>query len=76
MELPFAGTFFWIALLVYVITLCFAFLERSWEWVLVSGGALFPDTWYMSGYPLFPWIIVIPLLHFVLAGAFYIRHKK
>ena len=67
---------FYPLLLASVILFIYALIKRSWIWMLVSGVLLYPDAWYFSGYPPFPWVKFIPLIHAILAIILYLLSRK
>jgi len=67
---------FYPLLLASVILFIYALIKRSWIWMLVSGVLLYPDAWYFSGYPPFPWVKIIPLIHVILAIILYLLSRK
>ena len=67
---------FYPLLLASVILFVYALIKRSWVWMLVSGVLLYPDAWYFSGYPPFPWVKFIPLIHGILAIVLYLLSRK
>ncbi|TKC18883.1 hypothetical protein [Robertmurraya kyonggiensis] len=62
---------FYPLLLASIITFIYALIKRSWKWMLVSGILLFPDAWYFSWYPPFPWAKFIPLIQVIIAFIFF-----
>jgi hypothetical protein len=67
---------FYPLLIASVITFFYALFTRSWMIMLVSGILLFPDAWYFSGYPPFPWAKIVPLIHVVIAIIFFLQKRK
>lgn len=53
----------------------YALIKRSWILMLISTILLYPNAWYLSGTPRFPWAIVIPLFQVILAILFYFKKK-
>jgi hypothetical protein len=49
---------FYPLLIASVIIFVIAVIKRSWIWMLVSAILLYPDAWYFSGYPPYPWVIL------------------
>ena len=67
---------FYPLLIASIITFVYALIKRSWFWMLLSGILLYPDAWYFSGYPPFPWVKFIPLVQMVLTIILYLMKRK
>ncbi|WP_342543252.1 hypothetical protein MHH33_06375 [Paenisporosarcina sp. FSL H8-0542] len=67
---------FYPLLLASVITFVYALIKRSWIWMLISAILLYPDAWFFSGYPPFPWAKFVPLIQVILAIIFYLLKRK
>lgn len=67
---------FYPLLIASIISFVYALIKRSWIWMVLSAILLYPDAWYFSGYPQFPWAIFIPLIQVVLAIIFYLIKEK
>lgn len=67
---------FYPLLVASVITFIYALFKRSWIWMLVSGILLYPDAWFFSGYPPFPWAKFVPLIQIILALLFYLSKRN
>ncbi|WP_456271002.1 hypothetical protein [Bacillus sp. AK031] len=67
---------FYPLLIASAIIFIYALLKRSWIGMLLSALLLFPDAWYFSGYPAFPWAMLLPLIQVLLAVTFYKRNKN
>ena len=76
MDFNWAGFLFWFLLIFSVILFIYALYKKSWVIMASSGILLMPDVWYFSGYPPFPLVKYLPLLHLLLALLFYIKNKK
>ncbi|MBY0121824.1 hypothetical protein [Bacillus sp. S/N-304-OC-R1] len=58
------------------IVFVYGLIKRSWISMTVSAILLYPDAWYFSGYPPFPWAKFIPIIFILIAIAFYLRKRK
>lgn len=67
---------FYPLLVASVITFVYAFIKRSWIWMLLSAILLYPDAWFFSGYPPFPLAKFIPFIHVVFAFVFYLMRRN
>ena len=67
---------FYPLLFTSVILFVYALIKRSWIWMLISGVLLYPDAWYFSGYPPFPWVKLIPLIQVIWAIILYLLSRK
>jgi hypothetical protein len=67
---------FYPLLIASVITFVYALIKRSWIWMLLSAILLYPDAWFFSGYPPFPWAKFIPLIQVVFALIFYLMKRN
>lgn len=67
---------FYPLLIASLVLFLYGFMKRSFVMMVLSGLFLFPDTWYFSGYPPFPWAKFIPLLHVMIALIFIVTKKK
>lgn len=71
----FFGFLFLFLLISSFVVFGLAWYVKSWVLMIISGILLFPVTWFMSGYPPFPWAIYIPVIHLVLAIIIYQANK-
>jgi hypothetical protein len=62
---------FYPLLIVSIVMFIYAIFVRSWILMLISGLLIFPDVWYFSGYPPYPYVIFLPVIHILLAILFY-----
>ena len=62
---------FYPLLIASVIIFVYALIKRSWIWMLLSAILLYPDAWFFSGYPPFPWAKFVPLIQVIFAIIFY-----
>ncbi|WP_449621882.1 hypothetical protein [Robertmurraya sp. Marseille-Q9965] len=67
---------FYPLLLASIIAFVYALIKRSWKWMLVSGILIFPDAWYFSWYPLFPWAKLVPLIQVIIAIILYRTNRE
>lgn len=67
---------FYPLLIASFVIFIYALIKRSWIAMLISGLLLFPDAWYFSGYPPFPWVKFIPLVQVIMALVFYFKQKR
>ena len=67
---------FYPLLIASVITFIYALIKRSCGWMLLSAILLYPDAWFFSGYPLFPWAKFIPFIQVILAIIFYLMKRN
>ncbi|KOP82909.1 hypothetical protein ACFFHH_06385 [Cytobacillus solani] len=67
---------FYPLLIASVIFFIYALIKRSWKLMLMSAILLYPDAWYFSESPRFPWAIFVPLIQFVLAILFYLKREN
>jgi hypothetical protein len=67
---------FYPLLIASIITFVYALFKRSWNWMLLSGILLYPDAWFFSGYPPFPWAKFVPLIQVVLAIILSLMKRK
>ncbi|RUL47282.1 hypothetical protein [Lysinibacillus antri] len=67
---------FYPLLLGAILAFVYALLKRSWVWMLISALLLYPDAWYFSGYPPFPWVKWVPFMQVILALRFYLNRNK
>ena len=67
---------FYPLLIASVITFVYALIKRSWIWMLLSAILLYPDAWFFSGHPPFPWAKFIPLIQVILAIIFYLLKRN
>ncbi|PUB11126.1 hypothetical protein [Paenisporosarcina sp. OV554] len=67
---------FYPLLIASVITFVFALIKRSCIWMLLSAILLYPDAWFFSGYPPFPWAKFVPLIQVILAIVFYLLKRN
>lgn len=67
---------FYPLLIASVVLFIYALIKRSWILVLISAILLFPNAWYLSGTPRFPWAIFVPLIQVILAILFYFKKKN
>ncbi|TSI07870.1 hypothetical protein [Lysinibacillus sp. BW-2-10] len=67
---------FYPLLLGAILAFVYALLKRSWVWMLISALLLYPDAWYFSGYPPFPWVKWVPFMQVILALMFYLNRNK
>lgn len=58
------------------ITFVYGICTQSWVWLLISGILLFPDAWYFSGYPPYPYAKWVPLIQLFLALIFYLGRLR
>lgn len=69
------GLFFPL-LIASIITFVYAIIKRSWIWMLLSALLLYPDVWFISAHPPFPWAIFVPLIQVLLAIIFYLKNRS
>jgi hypothetical protein len=62
---------FYPLLIASFLTLVYGVVKRSWKSMLISGILLFPDAWYFSGYPSFPYTIFIPIMIILISIVMY-----
>lgn len=67
---------FYPLLLGAILSFVYALRKRSWVWMLISALILYPDAWYFSGYPPFPWVKCVPCIQVILALIFYVNRNK
>jgi hypothetical protein len=67
---------FYPLLIASVIIFIYALIKRSWVGMMISAILLFPDAWFFSGYPAFPWAIILPFIQVILAVIFYVRKRN
>ena len=67
---------FYPLLMASILTFIYSIIKRSWIWMLLSSILLYPNAWFFSQYPPFPWAIFVPLIQVVLAILFYLRTRK
>ena len=67
---------FYPLLFASIITFVYALIKHSWIWMLLSGVLLYPDSWFFSGYPPFPWVKFVPLIQVILAIILFQIEKK
>lgn len=67
---------FYPLLIASVIVFVYGLIKRSWISMTVSAVLLYPDAWYFSGYPPFPWAKFIPIIPILIAVVFFIRKRK
>jgi hypothetical protein len=67
---------FYPLLIASVIIFVYALIMRSWIMMLISATLLYPDAWFFSKYPPFPWVIFVPLILVILAIIFYLRKRN
>jgi uncharacterized membrane protein HdeD (DUF308 family) len=68
--------FFSVLLLILsVFNLVPAIRKRSYEWALISGMLLLLFAWFISLYPGYEWVIILPILHILLGIIFYFQRK-
>ncbi|TQR21752.1 hypothetical protein [Psychrobacillus vulpis] len=67
---------FYPLLIASVITFVYALIKRSWIWMLLSAILLYPDAWFFSGYPPFPWAKFVPLIQVIFAIIFYLMKRN
>ena len=67
---------FYPLLIASVIIFVYALIKRSWVLMLVSAILLYPDAWFFSGYPPFPWAKFIPLIQVIFALIFYLMKRN
>lgn len=67
---------FYPLLIAAVSLFIYALIKRSWKLMLISAILLYPDAWYFSGTPRFPWAIFVPLIQVVLAALFYLKKEN
>ena len=67
---------FYPLLIASIVTFVYALVKRSWVWMLISAVLLYPDAWYFSGYPPFPWAKFAPVIQVVFAIFFYLLKSK
>lgn len=66
---------FYPLLIASIITFICGLMKRSWIWMLLSAIFLYPDAWFFSGYPPFPWAKFVPFIQVILAIIFYLRTR-
>ncbi len=67
---------FYPLLIASVSLFIYALIKQSWGLMLISAIFLYPDVWYFSGSPRFPWAIFVPLIHVILAILLYLKKNK
>lgn len=67
---------FYPLLIASIITFVYGLIKRSWVWMLLSAILLYPDAWFFSGYPPFPWAKFAPLIQVILAIIFYLLKRN
>ena len=67
---------FYPLLMASAVAFVYALIKRSWKWMLFSAVLLYPDVWFLSGYPLLHWAKWMLLIHVALAGIFYFSGRK
>lgn len=67
---------FYPLLIASIITFVYALIKRSWIWMLLSAILLYPDAWFFSGYPTFPWVKFVPLIQVILAIVLYLLYRN
>ncbi|MGV3488635.1 MAG: hypothetical protein ACO1OC_08650 [Tuberibacillus sp.] len=67
---------FYPLLIAFVIVFIYALIKRSWLAMLASAIVLYPDAWYFSGYPPFPWAKYFPVIPLLLAFIFFIMRNR
>ena len=67
---------FYPLLITSTIAFVYALIKRSWIWMLISAVLLYPDAWFFSGYPPYPWTKFIPLIQVLLAIFIYLIKRN
>ena len=67
---------FYPLLIASVLTFVYALIKHSWIWMLLSAILLYPDAWFFSGYPPFPWAKFVPLIQVIFAIIFYLMKRN
>lgn len=67
---------FYPLLLASILTFIYGLIKRSWVGMLLSAILLYPDAWFFSGYPPFPWAKFVPFIQVLLAIIFYLRKRR
>ncbi|MCZ2258140.1 hypothetical protein [Sporosarcina sp. G11-34] len=67
---------FYPLFLASVVTFVYPIIKRSWIWMLLSAILIFPDAWFFSKHPPFPWAIFVPLVQVVFAILFYLWKRN
>lgn len=67
---------FYPLLVASAITFVYALIKRSWIWMLASAILLYPDAWFFSGYPPFPWAKFVPSIQVLFAVIFYLIKRN
>jgi hypothetical protein len=67
---------FYPLLIASFIFFIYSLIKRSWISMMISAILLFPDAWFFSGYPDFPWVILLPFIQVLLAVIFYLGKRN
>ncbi|BAB07598.1 hypothetical protein P4637_04575 [Halalkalibacterium halodurans] len=70
-----ALSLFYPLLIASVLLFGYAFVKRSWVGMVVCAILLYPNAWFVSMHPPFPWVIYTPVIPIMLAAVFYLMKR-